>query len=192
MSKFIIFFQIFVLLFLMLTCEKNENPLLSTDPVDSPILFVQCYTNYAWGYQYSGWYVDKEGQIYEVDENTGVKFENINQDSIFSEQMMIELLQSSSKTTNYINHQVLTEMKKLICPASVGQLTEPINVCADFGIMQYFAFIKDLESKGYKAILLFQAGDWAQKNLSQEASELFGLLRGYVENDTTQLPCAPD
>ena len=175
----------------ILTCEKIENPLSSKNKVDSPILFAQYHINYAWGYQYSGWYVDKKGQIYEVDENAEIKLDNIRPDTIFSEKIMVELLQSASKTSKYINEQVLLEMKKLIIPASFGQLTKPINVCMDFGTVYYFTFMRNREDTGYQAILLYQAGDWAQKNLSQQAAELFELLREFVEDDKTQLPCSP-
>jgi hypothetical protein len=191
MSKFISYLQIFLPLILLLTCEKSEYPLASTNTVEGPMLFARYYINYAWGYQYSGWYVDKMGQIYEVDENTVVKLIDIDQDTIFSEKMMNGLLQYSSKTTRQIDEHVLSEMKKLIAPASLGQLSEAISVCRDFGASCYFTFIMNQEGKGYKEILLFQAGDWAQKNLSPEAFKLYMLLRANVEGDTTQLPCSP-
>lgn len=163
----------------------------SINTVDSPILFAQCYVNHAWGYQYSGWYVDKTGWIYEVDKNAAIKLDDVSQDTIFTERLMIDLLHSSSRTTRQIDEQILSEMKKLIEPASLGQLSEPKSICRDFGALCYFTFIRNPEEKGYEQILLFQAGDWAQKNLSYEASELFKLLRVYVEDDTTQLPCSP-
>ena len=80
-------------------------------------------------------------------------------------------------------------MKNLISPSSTGQITEPQGLCADFGIQSYFTFIKE-QNNGYKSILLYKVGDIAQKNLSQEAEELFTLLREYVDNDTTELPCS--
>jgi len=89
MSKFTSYSQIFFLVFIILTCEKSENPLSSKNIVDSTILFAQCYINYAWGYQYLGWYVDKEGQIYEVDENAEIKLDDIRPDTIISEKTMI-------------------------------------------------------------------------------------------------------
>ena len=184
---------ILFVLFVISTCEKDTNFLISNNTnntIDSPILFVRYYTNYAWGFSYSGWYVDIEGQIYETDENSYLRLECLKHDSIISAEMMVELLQSSDKTTRKLSQPILSEMKRLIIPASLGHLTEPVSGCRDFGTICYFTFIRDQDNNSYRSILLYQAGDWSQKNLSQEAKELFELLREHVENDTTQLPCS--
>jgi len=104
---------------------------------------------------------------------------------------MVELLQSSKKTDRKLSRPILSEMKGLIVPASSGHLTEPVFGCVDFGIICFLTFIGDRDDDGYRSILLYQAGDWSQKNLSPESKELFELLRKHVENDTTPLPCSP-
>ena len=190
MSKLFSHLEILLMMIFLFTCEKSENPLTSINTIDNPILFARYYVNYAWGYKYSGWYVDSDGWIYEVDKNAEIKLGDIVQDIIYSAKMMIDLLESSSKTNKQINKQLLYEMKKLIIPASEGELSESVIVCYDSGAARYITFTRDHEVEGYRAILLLQSGDWTQKNLSLEATQLFKLLREHVEGDTTQLLCS--
>ena len=191
MNNLICFIQIMVFLVCINGCEKSVNTLPLNNTASSPILFAHYYINYAWGYQYSGWYVDNAGQIYETDKNAALKLVDINRDTLFSENLMIDLLQASSKTNRKIDAQILSGMKKLIVPASQGQLSKGVDACRDFGVSLYFTFNKYSNENGYKEILLVQFGDWVQKNQAPEASELFMLLREYVDGDTTRLPCYP-
>ena len=172
-----------------LSCEKNYSSLTQDIQIDSPILFAKIYVNYAWGYQYSGWYVDLEGQIYEFDEDIEPKLD-ITHNATISEEVLLESLQSASKTEVYLDLHVLSEMIKLINPSCQGKLTDPQNVCMDFGKISYFTFIRNQKGDIYRSILVYQAGDWALKNLQPEAKELFVLLRKHVDNDTSQLPCS--
>lgn len=95
----IISYLIFVILS---TCEKNYSPI---DGNESPILFVKYFINYAWGFQYSGWYIDNNGLIYEIDINTSLKFQ-AEHDSLFSKATLNELLVSSIKTNRILNKNV--------------------------------------------------------------------------------------
>jgi len=190
MKKIILssFFLHFMLIFS--GCEKKPGSLVVYEEVNGPILFAQCYINFAWGYQYSGWYVDSEGQVYEFNEQIQPKLGLIH-NATFAEDSMIQSLQSAAKTEHFIDQQILTEMTSLIGPASRGKLSAPVHRCYDAGVLGYFTFIQNQENKTYRAVLLYQTGDWAQMNLQKEAVELFGLLRRYVDNDSNPLPCAP-
>ncbi len=190
MKKIILSSFFFYFTFLISTCEKNPGSLALYEKVDSPILFAQCYVNFAWGYQYSGWYVDSTGHIYEFDANIDPKLE-LTHNATFKEDSMNQSLQSAAKTDRFINQQMLSEMTSLIVPASMGKLSEPVNRCYDAGASGYYTFIQNQANNTYRAVLLYQAGDWAQLNLKKEAAALFGLLRKYVDNDTGPLPCAP-
>ena len=172
------------------SCEKNSGALTSDINIDGPILFSKIYVNYAWGYQYSGWYIDLEGQIYEFNENLEPKLDIAHNSSI-SKEILSESLQSATKTDKYLDQPILTEMIKLIKKVYKGSVSDPENVCADFGSLSYFTFIRDQEGDTCRSILLYQVGDWAQKNLESEATELFELLRKHVDDDTGQLPCSP-
>ena len=190
MSKISIYSFFFLPSIIFLSCEKNSSSLTQDIPIDSPILFSKIYVNYAWGYQYSGWYVDLEGRIFEFDEDIEPKLD-ITHNATISKEGLLESLQSASKTDIHLDRQVLSEMIKLINPACKGELTDPQNVCMDFGTISYFTFIRDQKGDTYRSILVYQAGDWARKNIQSEALELFVLLRKHVDNDPSQLPCSP-
>ena len=63
-------------------------------------------------------------------------------------------------------------MIALIENAAQGRLSEPVSGCADAGITTYLAYQFDRDGGTYRPVLLYQAGDWAQKNLSDEATTL--------------------
>ncbi len=180
-------FYLLIILFVLPACEKNYSP---ANIDDCPILFARYYINYAWGYTYDGWYVDKNGRIYEIDINSSLKLVTDHNTSL-TEQQLNDLLIAANETNKYLNKDDLLKMIGLISPSSSGQLSDRVNRCYDFGGISYYTFIKDQYNNGFKSILLYSAGDWAQKNLSSEATELFDLLRQHVESDTNKLPCAP-
>ena len=173
------------------SCEENFNSSNSDIYIDCPILFSKIYVNHAWGDQYSGWYVDLEGQQYDFDEDLAPKID-IAHNSAISDEILFNSLESATNTDTYLEQSILAEAIKLINMAYKGALSDIACGCADFGEISYFTFIRDHEGDDCRSILLYQAGDCAQKNLDPEAIELFELLREHVDNDTSQIPCSPE
>ncbi|MBN1780927.1 hypothetical protein JW948_07385 [bacterium] len=180
-----------VVLTVCLSCITRIDPIPPYENPDSPIVFAMTYTNYAWGYQHNGWYVNDEGRLYRTDKDTSFKFENVRHDSLFTKEILNQLLQAALMTDEILDRGTFSDMKNLIGPSVRGELSTARHLCADAGIWTYFAFTGDAASDGYRSVLLVMAGDWGQKNLSEEAAKLFGLLRQHVEGDTLLLPCMP-
>ena len=188
MRNLLVFITIPLMIIIFPSCDDNS---ISWDiSFDCPILFSNIYVNRAWGYQYSGWYIDLEGQRYDFDENLEPKIDIAHQSAI-SEEILSESLKSATRTDRYLDQSILSEAIDLLKKAYKGSLSDPETMCFDFGTNSYFAFIRDQKGDTCRSILLYQAADSARKNLDPEAIELFELLREHVDNDTSQLPCSP-
>jgi hypothetical protein len=117
-------------------------------------LFQSEYTNYAWGYVHSGWYINDDGKVYSF----------LNKGNSPEDGDEIEFVGTIDPAT-------LEEKRGLISAASQGPYSERTNTAFDAGTHVYSAFLGETE------ILLKESGDWSQENLSPAASDLVSWLQ---------------
>ncbi len=136
--------------------------------------FEMSYTNAAWGNQHHGVYIDWQGEVYAYDHNHALW--KPADPSAYTEE---ELRQKFARTTarlGTVEASLFRRMAALIAGAETGQYSSLVNDCRDAGRTTYVAYQFDRSRETYRPVLLYQAGDWAQKNLSEEARTLSGWL----------------
>lgn len=172
-----------------LQCQKQPQKV--TLYAQSPILYAFYYENFAWGYQYRGWYVDNLGIVWNIDEQTSLKF-HAHADSIFTGKQLKNLLDSAAKSSQQLTTAQLQELHQLLQKAKDGPINPPIYPCVDAGIFAYYGFTPVENSPDhFRAILLLQAGDQTIINSSPSAMQLVDKLRYWVDKDSSAIPCLP-
>lgn len=142
--------------------------------IEQRFLFEVMYSNYAWGFQLRGMSIDNQGRVYQYD-HSHEAWQPSNP-GYYTEEELRRKFESNKEFVETVDDEVLQEMYALIKPASEGSLSKPVNRCADAGTTAYLAYLFDSKANAYKPVLLYQAGDWAQKNLSGSARVLYEWL----------------
>ena len=165
---------------------SNDSP--SDIQIAQKILFEISYVNFAWGYVCRGLYVDNEGYVYTYD-HSDERWIPGNED-FFTEKQLFDKYSHNPTLVDSVSMDTLGAMFELILPASNGALSVRVNACADIGGQSYTAFVADDKSSKYYPVLLYQAGDWARKNLSDEARQLFEWLQTLNDGQYSNPACA--
>lgn len=144
-------------------------------PDGQDILFDVSYAVFGWIEQFTGFYIDGEGYIHAFN-NTGYYWNPPNPDTL----SLGELLSKYGSMTYIVDSIDLEELRlkySYVVSASMGPLSERVNVCYDMGGYEYSAYIYDPDSGKYIRVLLNLAGDWAQKNFHPSAEYLYEWLQ---------------
>lgn len=163
--------HIFRLLFfsLLLTSCSEE-----IDISKQKILFEVHYENYAWGYSNSGFLIDSTGTVRRFNlQSSGAKWHYPDSEGHLSAEDMALNYAICDSVTYRINSDSLSYYRSMIPAASMGKISEPRAVMADYGIITYSAFIYDKSDNKYRRIILKQYGDIMQDNNSLAASKLY-------------------
>jgi hypothetical protein len=119
-------------------------------------------------------YIDRRGQVYSYDHSHAVW--QPSKSESYTEEELLQKFESQKEMIGTVDEDTLLNMFRLIEPANQGRLSEPVQNCADAGITAYLAYRLDKDSGKYIPVLLYQTGDWAQKNLSESAKALYKWL----------------
>lgn len=174
------------------TAQNQAKPAEWVPPVEQEILFEVSYVNFAWGYTLGGFYVDRDGDIYEF--HRGYDDERWQRDDPdrLTAQDLHRKYAIGRELVGTIDSATLDWMTNLIPGAQEGELTERISVCRDFGGRSWVAYMLNESTGDYERVLLYAAGDWARRNRSGDAEALFEWLRS-VAGDTGEIACGcPD
>lgn len=163
--------RIIMLLGLLLVgCEKE----VYNAPGDQPLFFEYHYINHAWGFQESGWLIDRDGNI---------KSFNMPEDyriGLTGGHLSLEDLEHNLGLTDSIVGNVADgELEKYInyIPAAAeGEIGRSNSIAADAGSSVLSCYLWDPEKSAYQYVFLAQSGDWEQFNLSEEAEKLVEWL----------------
>ena len=166
--------------------DKTSNPPTTgnnpaSEPDTTPVgegkfLFERTYVNYAWGYRLQGSYIDNRGNIYSYEyPHDASPWTPADYDSLTEADLRAKY-DSSATPTGHIDLDVLRWMYSLIPGAAQGTITDPVQRCADFGKVDYLAYVYSPETQTYKTVLLYRAGDFAMMNTSEDAHRLYHSL----------------
>lgn len=142
------------------------------------ILFEVFHINRAWGFSFKGYYITSEGYIYSYTLSDHEQI--IDLDSSYSEKSIKSRYPGYKKLFAKIDSLELRRKASIINNASLGYLSEPKNACFDAGEYMFIAFDYDKISDSYKPIILYRAGDVAQKNISTCAVKLARWLNSII------------
>jgi len=135
------------------------------------------HVNHAWGYRHKGYFVDSRGYIYSYD-HSGEKWEY--EDATELEDKILALKFKNRKLFAKIESRELSNHFKLIEIASRGQISPPVSRCNDFGSIRYTAYLFDTGKNSYTPVKIYQAGDTAWRNLSDEAWQIYRWLNSII------------
>lgn len=155
----------------------GPQPCAACPEISQPILFEICYSNFAWGRQMKGLYIDSAGRVltYSYDQQD-VPDSPPSWWQGFTEAELMERYSHNPGICMTIPKIELRQKYSLVEGAALGELSPPVFSCADFGEAYFVAYIFQPEMSIYQPVLLELAGDFAQKNFAPEAEELFEWL----------------
>jgi|GEM_PF-5293008 hypothetical protein len=154
----------------------------------APVLFIREYSNYAWGHQDGGWFIDSTGAFFTFNLQKDSVWTLSNSDSLTPQQMqhMHELAAPSDKK---IPLDTIQKMAALIQPSRNGIISRFDNGCRDFGGVSYRAYYFDDSSTLYRTVYLFEFGDGGLRNSSPAAIALAQWLVYTIDSVTDNTPC---
>jgi hypothetical protein len=164
---------LFLFLLFVSGCLTTPDALSGSLP-EQCFFFEMMHANYAWVKQHHGVYIDHQGDVYTYNHSHAM-WEPADP-AAYTEEELLQKFESKKELIGRVDAPTLRRMVALIDSAAKGRLSERVNACNDAGITAYLAYQFDQDTRKYLPVLLYQAGDWAQKNLSQEAKTLYEWL----------------
>jgi hypothetical protein len=135
------------------------------------------YTNFAWGYQHNGIYVDAEGNLYSYNYQRSDKPWSPKQAEAPTTQELEDKYSHSRKLLRKIEPQEWQAKLKLLAEASNGKMSERKQRGADMGANVCRCYVLDEANNRYKEVELRVQGDWSYENLAPSAKELAAWLK---------------
>lgn len=139
-------------------------------------LFETSYTNFAWGYQHRGTYIDNQGNVYEFAYKPGDKHWQPQQPDSLTERELEEQYSHGRKLIRTIERKELLEKYRLIEKAAKGEFSKRVSRGADMGAYVSSCYLYDEHTGRYRRVELRVTGDWSYENLSPAAGELADWL----------------
>lgn len=133
-------------------------------------------TNFAWGYQHHGVYVDPEGNLYSYTYQRSDKPWSPKQDDAPTAQELEDKYSHGKKLIRKIEPQEWQAKLKLLVAASNGQMSKRKQSGADMGSNVCRCYVPDATNQRYKPIELRVQGDWSYENLAPSAKALADWL----------------
>jgi hypothetical protein len=127
------------------------------------------YSNYAWGYQHSGIYVDRSGDVYRFSVRDGIL---PRLPSSPTEAEMTAKYGQSPTLIGTVPAGDLLAMFRLIAAAAKGKQSERVSASRDRGALVSSCYLFDAIEKRYREVELDVQGDWKYRNLAPEAVTL--------------------
>ena len=158
-----------VICFFIIGCNLFE----SEEDYQEFIFEIQ-YTNWAWGFDHSGTYIDYKGNIYSYEYDTTETYISVEK-SIYTREELKTRYKSNKKFIDQISKDVLEQKKELISPAIQDQYSDTLNTGIDMGQLSYICYT--YEYNLYHKIVLRSEGDFTYQILSAEADSLINWLK---------------
>ena len=164
-----------ILSFILVLITPALTSAMSSKPsVEQTYLFEFSQVNFAWGFQMSGMYIDKDGNVYKYNHSHAPW--NPANDTSLTESDLQEKYAHKKEFVATVAKSRINNMHNLIAPAGKGRLSQPEKGCVDSGSGTYTAYLFDAQRQTYKPITLYQVGDMPKKNMSDEARILYEWL----------------
>ncbi len=172
----------------LLVCRGGGGPTDDNEPPEFKqlYLFEVEYINFAWGFIQGGYYIDSLGDVSEYSHSQEL-WQSPHPDSLTYEDLHDKF--ALRKPRNRIDPDEIRKYLALAEKASTGTLSLPQNVCQDAGGTIYRVYLYDEESEIYTPVVLYVAGDWAQKNPAPEADTLFRWLHRVIYGNDNEPEC---
>lgn len=141
---------------------------------EQEVYFEIHYTNQAWGNQFKGFLIDKQGQVRTYDMPASWKGNDL-QSILSKEDMDANTSQttiSSIKIATADLNQYIDTSRKI----SGDSFSKPLNGGADLGLTRFYSYTYDADKKTYSPVLLRQIGNVIIHNQNANAKEVADWL----------------
>ncbi len=162
----------------------------STQQTAQRIFCERSYTNFAWGFQHRGIYVDSEGDVFRYEYQRDDRVWSPKQPDSPTEQELEDKYNHGRKAIGKVGPQELHEKYRLVEPASRGRLSKHVQRGADQGESVSRCYLLDAAAGRYKEVELKVAGDWSYENPAPSAKELTKWLESLEASKEEQKPAA--
>lgn len=146
--------------------ENNQN-----------ILFEVQYINFAWGYQHSGFYINKKGEVFNYKYDNNFVVWKPNKDNYYTEEELLNKYKPNNTLVGTIDKYTVSNKNKLIIQAMQSNYSDTTQIGADQGTTSYICYFYNSIKNKYLEIVLEQDGDWNYKKESLESDSLVKWLK---------------
>lgn len=174
-------------LFVLLLSVSFSAPAQKAATQPPKIYCERSYTNFAWGYQHHGIYVDPQGNLYSYSYQPKDKPWSPKQEAAPTAAELEEKYSHGRKLVRQLAPQEWQDKRKLVAAASKGKLSERKQSGADMGSNVCRCYMA--EGAGFKQVELRVQGDWSYENLAPSAKVLATWLEALfaaTEKKTTR------
>ena len=152
------------------------------------ILFHASYENHAWGYQNSGWYVDRDGNVWSMTpapmwsgEVSTLLADERPEATYPAAEIEAEYLGARDSLLLVLATEEVDKMARLVRDAASGAFSDVESRAADAGLFLDGALLYDPDTRTYRRVVLSIRGDWAVANESSAAARLSEWLGQVAE-----------
>jgi hypothetical protein len=134
------------------------------------------YTNFAWGYQHRGIFIDRDGGLFRFSASTST-LPRPARSSDLGEAEMEAKYGPGPTLVRTVPREELLAMFRLIAPAAKGEHSKRAESgTRDFGSITSACYLFDPAAGRYREVELDVKGDWEYRNLAPEAQKLAAWL----------------
>ena len=163
----ILFFSTWALLFV--SC--SDDVALTGE---QEVYFEVHYTNQAWGNQFKGFLIDKQGLVRTYDKPASWK--DIDGTLTLSKENMDANIGQTTVSSTQIAASELDKYIAISRKVNSDSFSKPANGGADLGLVRLYSYTYNADQKTYTAVLLRQTGNVIIQNQDANAAELADWL----------------
>ena len=152
-------------------CQKNNG--LNEKQT---ILFQFEYINYAWGYQHTGYFIDKEGNVLTYHNPQEWNFPD--NDLLLSDKLFAENIARCSLSSMKISKEELQKYSNYIKNISSSKVTALKNIAADAGSSEFICFQMSEKTGQYKGYVIKMEGNFTCENLNFFSKKVVSWMKG--------------
>jgi hypothetical protein len=163
-------------------------------PQSPPIEDFYCetsYTNFAWGYQHHGTYVDGQGRIFafgsESPDTRGRQWAPKQPDAPIQQELE-DKYSLNRHQRGTVEAQKIVEVRGWLAAARSGSLSKKVQKGADMGSSASVCWVREAGGGHYQLIELEVSGDWSYRNTAAAAAELARWLASVDQNGRNKAP----
>jgi hypothetical protein len=161
------------ILLLMLTAACKKDNLISDKQT---VLFQFEYINYAWGYQHTGYFIDKEGNV--LTYNNPREWNFPDNDLTLSDKQIAENIAKCSLSSVKASKEDVQKYSNYIKNICSSKVTALKNVAADAGSSEFSCFQFSEKSGLYKGCLIKMEGNFTCENLNFYSKKVVLWMKG--------------
>lgn len=153
--------------------DKSIN--IKDTVINQDIVLINHYTNWAWGYQSYGSFIDKDGNLYEFD------FSDLPCDISAQEEIgkMLEIRENEKPVGNFCNEKKLKYLYELLYKVDENAGFDEENVSCDAGQDTLYG-VRYEEDGSSVLVKIYSDGDWIENPKDKNAQKLCKYYTGIV------------